>query len=268
MNQIIGFIGCGNMAQAMIKGIITEGSYGPEDIYVSDPNSKALSMMRENHGVVPSQNNVPVAQAADIIFLSVKPNLYKTVIDEIKDVIKPDALVIMIAAGQTIEANEAQFNKPVKLIRAMPNTPAMVGEGMTAICTNKHVTKEEESLVLEIFRSFGKAELVSESLFSAIIGISGSSPAYAFMFIEALADSGVAAGLPRQQAYTFAAQSLLGSAKMVLKTNKHPGELKDMVCSPGGTTIDAVAELENSGFRSSVIKAVKACVDKADLMTK
>lgn len=150
----------------------------------------------------------------------------------------------------------------------MPNTPALVNEGMSALCPNKNIEDEELKIVKDIFDSFGKSEVVGEYLIDAVIGVSGSSPAYVFMFIEAMADAAVMAGMPRKQAYNFAAQSVLGSAKMVLESGKHPGELKDMVCSPAGTTIDAVKVLENEGMRSAVINAVCACVEKSREMSK
>jgi len=145
----------------------------------------------------------------------------------------------------------------------MPNTPALVGEAVTAICPNKNVSDEEKKVVSELLSSFGIAQFINENIMDAVIAVSGSSPAYVFMFIEAMADAAVAEGMPRAQAYQFAAQSVLGSAKMVLETGKHPGELKDMVCSPAGTTIEAVKVLEEKGFRSSVIEAMSACADKS-----
>ena len=168
-------------------------------------------------------------------------------------------MIVSIAAGKTIAAIEDSFGKPVKLVRAMPNTPALVGEAMSALCVNQNVTPEELKEVQALFNSFGKSEVISESL----IGVSGSSPAYVYMFIEAMADAAVADGMPRAQAYKFAAQSVYGSAKMVLETGKHPGELKDAVCSPAGTTIEAVAALEAGGFRNTVISAQRACSQKS-----
>ena len=172
-----------------------------------------------------------------------------------------DQLVITIAPGKTLSWLEAQFGKKVKIVRTMPNTPALVGEGMTAACVNQYVTEEEKEYALRILSSFGKVELVPEHLIDAVVVVSGSAPAYVFMFIEAMADAAVAEGMPRAQAYAFAAQAVYGSAKMVLETGKHPGELKDMVCSPAGTTIEAVRVLEEKGFRSAVIEAMRACAD-------
>lgn len=187
------------------------------------------------------------AAAAEVLILSVKPQFYADAIAEIRDCIRDDQLVITIAPGKTLSWLEEQFGKRVKIVRTMPNTPALVGEGMTAACVNQYVTEEEKAYALKILDSFGKVELVPEHLIDAVVAVSGSSPAYVFMFIEAMADAAVAEGMPRTQAYEFAAQAVYGSAKMVLETGKHPGELKDMVCSPAGTTIEAVRILEKKG---------------------
>ena len=181
------------------------------------------------------------------------------VIAGIKDEVTDDQIVITIAPGKTLSWLADQFGRAVKIVRTMPNTPAMVGEGMTAACPNEHMTEEEIGRVKEILESFSRVELVPEKLMDVVTAVSGSSPAYVFMFIEAMADAAVSGGMPRAQAYQFAAQAVLGSAKMVLDTGKHPGELKDMVCSPAGTTIGAVRTLEEKGFRSAVFEAVKVC---------
>ena len=196
-----------------------------------------------------------------MLILSVKPQYYAEAIAEIRDCVSDDQLIITIAPGKTLAWLEEQFGKPVKIVRTMPNTPALVGEGMTAACVNPYVTEEEKAYALKILESFGKVEIVPEHLIDAVVAVSGSSPAYVFMFIEAMADAAVAEGMPRAQAYQFAAQAVYGSAKMVMETGKHPGELKDMVCSPAGTTIEAVRVLEERGFRSAVIEAMKACAD-------
>lgn len=176
--------------------------------------------------------------------------------------------MVSIAAGKSIDALSNAFGKEVKLIRIMPNTPALVGEGMSAISANEKVTEAEKEKVIEIFNSFGKCEEVSESLMDTVTAVSGSSPAYVFMFIEAMADAAVVGGMPRDKAYIFAAQAVLGSAKMVLDTKKHPGVLKDMVCSPAGTTIEAVSVLEEKGMRDAVISAMKVCMEKSKEMGK
>lgn len=259
----LGFIGCGNMANAMLGGIIKNNIIASSDIFCSDLNQVSLEVAKDTLGINVTKDNREVVEQSDIIVLSVKPQFYSSVINEIKDFIKDNQIIITIAPGQTLEGLESAFGRELKIVRTMPNTPALVGEGITAMCYNKNVTEKEADLVASILAGFGKVEVITENLMDAVVGVSGSSPAYVFMFIEALADGAVAAGMPRNKAYTFAAQAVLGSSKMVLETGKHPGELKDMVCSPGGTTIEAVRVLEKEGFRSSVMEAVKACIDKA-----
>ncbi len=177
-----------------------------------------------------------------------------------------DELIITIAAGISVADMEEWLGDDVKVIRTMPNTPALVGEAMSAVCPNKNVSEEELQYCIKIFESFGDCEVLEEKYFDGFIAVAGSSPAYVFMFIEAMADGAVKLGIPRAKAYKMAAQSVLGSAKMVLETGKHPGELKDMVCSPAGTTIDAVVELEKLGFRNSVIQAMDKCAEKSKNM--
>ncbi len=259
----LGFIGCGNMATAMIGGIIAKGLYKAEDIIVSDALEASLERAKANLKVCTASDNKEVIEKAEIIVLSVKPQFYADVIQEISKEIKENQLVITIAPGKTLEWLDKTFGKPMKLIRCMPNTPALVGEGITGICPNENVTEEELKRAGEILNCFGSYEVVPEHLMDVVVSVSGSSPAYVFMFIEAMADAAVSDGMPRAQAYKFAAQAVLGSAKMVLETGKHPGELKDMVCSPAGTTIEAVRVLEEKGFRSSVIEAMKACAEKS-----
>lgn len=263
MEKVIGFIGGGNMGSAIIGGIMAAGLVKSDAIWVSDRNESGLNAIAKKFHIHTTSDNTMAAKEADILFLSVKPNIYSFVIEEIAEVIKPSAVIVSIAAGQTLNSVEEMFGKEIRLVRAMPNTPALVGEAMSALCSNKNVTADELEEVKEIFASFGKCEVVEEKLMEAVIGVSGSSPAYVFMFIEALSDAAVLGGMKRDQAYQFAAQSVMGAAKMVLETGLHPGVLKDMVCSPAGTTIAAVASLEKSGFRSAVIEAATACMDKA-----
>lgn len=262
----LGFIGCGNMAKAMLGGIIKNNIIANNDIISSDLNQTSLEIAKNTLGIKVTTDNKEVVKQSDIIVLSIKPQFYGSVINEIKDLIKENQIIITIAPGQTLDGLKTAFGRELKIVRTMPNTPALVGEGITALCYNENVREEEVELVASILAGFGKVEVVTENLMDAVVGVSGSSPAYVFMFIEALADGAVAAGMPRGKAYTFAAQAILGSAKMVLETGKHPGELKDMVCSPGGTTIEAVRILEKEGFRSSVMEAVKVCIDKARSM--
>lgn len=258
----LGFIGCGNMAQAMITGILTQKVVSPQELIVSNPREEKTAKLKDEFGIITTTDNREVAKQSDILVLSVKPQVYPVVIKEIRDEVSSEQIIVTIAAGVSMEAAERQFGKEVKIVRVMPNTPALVGEGMSGLCCNEYVTEEEFDLVHKIFESFGKAEKITENLMDAVVGVSGSGPAYVYMFIEAMADAAVAQGLPRKQAYTFAAQTLLGSAKMVLETGQHPGELKDAVCSPAGTTIEAVNVLEKKGMRSAVIEAVTAAAKK------
>ncbi len=268
MTKNIGFIGCGNMAKAMIGGIVPSKLYAPQRIMVSNPSNPSLQYIRERFNVVTTNDNVKVAEFADILILSVKPNKYMHVIEKIKASVKQGTIIVSIAAGMSFETIEGYFGKEIKLIRSMPNTPAMVGEGMSALSRNKNVKEDDMAVAEQIFKAFGKVEVVEERLMDVVSGVSGSSPAFVYMFIEALADGAVLEGLPRDKAYKMAAQAVLGSAKMVLETGKHPGQLKDEVCSPGGTTIEAVYSLEKNGLRGSIIEAVKVCTEKSKAMGK
>ncbi|MDO5541364.1 MAG: pyrroline-5-carboxylate reductase [Eubacteriales bacterium] len=258
----VGFIGCGNMAQAMIKGITGSGKVSAKEIMASSKTGKTTEMMKQESGIMVGTNR-EVAEFADVLFLAVKPHQYEDVIKEITDVVTEEKIIVTIAPGKTIDWLQDKFGKNVKIVRTMPNTPALVKEAMMGLCCSREVSEAEMEEICSLCDSFGKTDIVPEKLLDVVAGVSGSSPAYVFMFIEAMADAAVADGMPRKQAYKFAAQAVLGSAKMVLETGMHPGELKDMVCSPGGTTIEAVSVLEEKGLRSAVIKAQRACVKKA-----
>ena len=258
----LGFIGTGNMAGAIIGGIIKNGVLKPEEIIGSDILEAGREKVHSLYGICVTDDNREAAKA-EIVILSVKPQYYEQTIAQIRDEITDEQVIVTLAPGKTLEWLQGQFGKDVKIVRTMPNTPAMVGAGMTAACANALVTKEELEKVLTILRSFGEVEVVSEHLIDAVVSASGSSPAYVFMMIEAMADAAVADGMPRPQAYKFAAQAVMGSAKMALETGKHPGELKDMVCSPAGTTIEAVRVLEERGFRSAIIEAMRVCAEKS-----
>ena len=259
----IGFIGCGNMATAMIQGITGSGEIDREQVMASAKTEKTKKAIAEKLQIQAAADNREVVQFADIIFLAVKPQYLEEVLREIKDEVKQDQIYVSIAPGKTLEWLAERLGEKTKIIRTMPNTPAMVGAGMTALCYNELVTEEEVACVCRLCDTFGKTEVVPEHLMDVVVGVSGSSPAYVFLFLEAMADAAVADGMPRTQAYQFAAQAVMGSAKLMLETGKHPGELKDMVCSPGGTTIEAVRVLEEKGLRSAVIEGQKACVRKA-----
>lgn len=268
MDKIIGFIGAGNMGQAMAGGLVSSKIIEPQNIIFSDISQDNLKEVYNKYGVKTSNSNVLTASLADILILSVKPHVYEEVISEIKDYIRPETIVISIAAGITLSKLKKMFGKIVKTVRTMPNTPAMVGEGMTAVIPNEFITENEIEEVVALLSSFGKAERVEESLIDTVVAVSGSSPAYVYMMIEAMGDAAVRGGMSREKAYKFAAQAVLGSAKMVLESGIHPGKLKDMVCSPKGTTIEAVASLEENGFRNAIIKAMKVCEEKSKDMSK
>ncbi len=261
----LGFIGCGNMATAIIGGVLKKGILAPDEIIASALHQETLSRVSEMYHIHTTLDNREAA-AADIVVLAVKPHFYEQVIQEIRNTVSDSQIIVSIAPGKSIETITGWFRKPVKLVRTMPNTPALVCEGMTAVCPSETVTEEELKEVLTLFEACGKAEVMPERLVDAVVSVSGSSPAYVFLFIEALADGAVRDGLPRSQAYRLVAQAVLGSAKMVLETGKHPGELKDMVCSPAGTTIEAIAALEKAGFRNAVLAGMEACTNKANSM--
>lgn len=259
----LGFIGTGNMASAIMGGIIKNQLISADEIIGADVYASSREKAKEEFGIHVTADNHEVVENADVVVLSVKPQFYEEVICEIRDFVRADQIVITIAPGKTLAWLAEKFDKGVKLVRTMPNTPALVGAGMTAMCPNEHMTEEEINYVRMLLGSFGRVEIVTERLMDTVVSVSGSSPAYVFMMIEAMADAAVSGGMPRTQAYQFAAQAVMGSAKMVLETGKHPGELKDMVCSPGGTTIEAVRTLEECGFRSAVIEAMKVCEEKS-----
>lgn len=261
----LGFIGCGNMATAILGGILKKGLLQPEEIIVSALHQETLDKAAASYGIHTTLDNCEAARA-EIVFLAVKPQFYETVIREIRDVVTASQLIVSIAPGKSIQTITQWFQKPIKLIRTMPNTPAMVGEGVTAVCPADTVTKAELQIIVSLLSACGTAEVMTEPMVDAVVSVSGSSPAYVFMLIEAMADGAVRDGIPRPQAYRLAAQAVLGSAKMVLESGRHPAKLKDMVCSPAGTTIEAVAALEKYGFRSAVLEAMKACTDKTRSM--
>lgn len=259
----VGFIGLGNMAMAMIGAVIKKGLLAPGEIIGSDAYAQAVRNAQRKYDINTASDNRTVAREADMILLAVKPQYYEDVIKDIKDEVTDDKVIITIAPGKTIAWIQEKFEKDVKVVRCMPNTPVLVLEGCSGICSGNNVTNEELTEVLRLFGSFGKVTIVPEHLMDVVVGVSGSLPAYIFMFIEAIADAAVAEGMPRAMAYGFISQAVLGSAKMVLELGKHPGELKDMVCSPGGTTIQAVRVLEERGMRAAVMDATVTCIEKS-----
>lgn len=265
MDKTIGFIGCGNMGQAMVEGIMKSKLVDGDHMIVANAHPEKLQELGSTYDFYISDND-SVARNADILVLAIKPYMYKEIIDEIQAVVKEDVIIINIAAGIEIADIYSLFHRKLKVVKAIPNTPALVLEAMSALSFGDLLDEDDREDITEIFESFGTTCEIDESLMDAATAVSGSAPAYAFMFLEALGDGAVLQGMPRNIAYQFAAQTLLGSAKMLLETRKHPGELKDMVCSPGGTTIEAVAALEAGGFRSSVLEAMRACASKSKAM--
>lgn len=253
----LGFIGCGNMASAIIGGIVAKGLAAQQDILASNHSQASADASHESLGVRTTTNNIEVVEWADVLFLSVKPQKYQAVIEQIKPTLKEDQIIVTIAPGKTLSWLAERLGDRAKIVRTMPNTPALVGEGFTSYCANQNVSAEELAFVVQLLSSFGVALELDEALIDAASAVGGSAPAFVYTFIEALADGGVSEGLPRAQAVQIAAQTVLGSAKMVLETGKHPGQLKDEVCSPAGSTIKGMESLEKDGFRGSVIGAVR-----------
>jgi pyrroline-5-carboxylate reductase len=267
----LGIIGAGNMGTAIIRGYTASGA-DAADITVLGHHPEKLKAMESELGIRLAADYEELASLSDAVMIAVKPKDMAEVLAEISPFLNEKQIIVSIAAGKTIKNISDMMNNsgiPAenrKIVRVMPNTPAMVGEAMSAVCRNQAVSDEEFASVTEIFAGVGRAAEITENLMDAAGAVSGCSPAYVYMFIEALADGGVQAGMPRAQAYEFAAQSVMGAAKMVLETGEHPGVLKDAVCSPGGTTIEAVSVLERGGFRSTVIDAVAAAAEKSKKM--
>ena len=256
----LGFIGMGNMGYAVLKG--TQKAFAKEDIIFHSNTMEKMKQIADAEGISYKLSNQEVTAEAKYIILAVKPQMFEKILPELKESITPENVVISLAPGVTIAELEEMCGTKI-IVRTMPNTPALVGEGMTGVSYHKeNFTQEECEVIEKIFSSIGKMSVVEEKLLDAVVCASGSSPAYVFMFMEALADSVVKCGMKREDAYQYVAQTVLGSAKLMLETNKHPGELKDMVCSPGGTTITAVEELEKNGFRKSIFAATDACFHK------
>lgn len=266
MKKMIGFIGAGNMGAALIKGLAISQHYSPKQILVFDHNPEKGEQLAKTLDVICMTDVLELVSKVDILFLAVKPNAIGELLEQIKPVLNRNMIIVSIAAGVSLVTLESLMGTDKKIVRAMPNTPALVNAAMTSCTPNANVTANDLEELLTVLKQFGEVEVVPEKLIHAVVGVSGSAPAYIFMLIEAMADAGVLEGMPRKKAYRFAAQAVLGSAKMVLETQTHPGELKDAVCSPGGTTIEAVKTLEEKGFRAAIIDAVTACIEKSKKM--
>ena len=258
----ITFIGGGNMAYAIAKNMLKSGLVKADETTFADLNKERLEFLKDDLGANVTDDNNKAIKAGDIVVLSIKPQIFRKVYSQFADGLKGKC-VVSIMAGVTLEELKEALPNSARILRTMPNMTAIVGEGMTALCKENDLTDDERVFVEKIFESVGKICYIEEHLIDAFIGICGSGPAYVFMFIEALADAGVLHGLPRDLSYELAAQLLKGSAVAVQKSGIHPAKLKDMVCSPAGTTIEAVKSLEKNGFRGVVIEAVDECVNKA-----
>ena len=263
----ITFIGCGNMGGAIIGGLVKSGIANAGDITASDPFAASREKMESEYGINTTDDNAQAVKGADVVVIAVKPQVIEKACAGLKEAIDPSTLVVSIAAGQSLAKLESLVGDDKKIVRVMPNTPALAGEGISAWCVNKHADDNDKETVKKLLGAVGEEEEVPESLMSVVTAVSGSAPAYIFMLIEAMADAAVLDGMPRKQAYHFAAQTVLGSAKLCLTTGKHPGELKDMVCSPAGTTIEGLRVLEETGFRSAVIGALHAACEKSKSLT-
>ncbi len=259
----IGFLGAGKMATALAKGFVRAGLVRAEEIIASDASGEAAAVFAKEIGANTTGFNPDVARAARVLILAVKPHQVQSVLAEIRDGFTDEHLLMSIAAGVTLETLKAGLKPGARLIRVMPNTPALVGASATAYALGEAALAQDADLAQELFSSVGIAFRLKESALDAVTGLSGSGPAYVYLMIESLSDGGVAAGLPREVATRLAAQTVLGGAKMVLETGLHPGALKDMVASPGGTTIEGLHELEKGRFRATLINAVRAASEKS-----
>lgn len=260
----IGFLGAGKMATALAKGFVNAGLARPEHLLASDPVEGARQAFGKEVAAKATASNAEVLQFAQVLVLAVKPDQVNDVLGKAREQFSDKHLLISIAAGVPIAKLAAALGQPkARIIRVMPNTPALVGASASAYALGEGARPEDAALAQRLLSAVGVAFQVKESLLDAVTGLSGSGPAYIYMIIEALSDGGVAAGLPRDVATQLAAQTVFGSAKMVLETRMHPGALKDMVTSPGGTTIEGLHELEKGGLRAALINAVRAATEKS-----
>lgn len=264
----IAFIGGGNMAEAMIRGIIRGGICDPKKILVSDISPDRLKFLKEKYGIDARSSNIEAFKISDLIVLSIRPIVVDSVLSEIRDLSDPSKLIISIVTGIPISRIAEGLGRKARVIRAVPNLPVLVGEGLTAISPGKGVTDEDIERISALFNSVGRSVVLDERFLDAVTGLAGSGPAFAFLVIEAMADGGVKMGLPRDTAMLLAAQTLLGSARMVVETGEHPGSLKDRVASPGGTTIAGLHRLEKEGVRGAIISAIEAATIRAGELGK
>ncbi len=262
-SHTIGFIGAGNMAEALIRGLVRGGHIAADRVHASGPRKERLEELRTTYAIHVTTDNREVARTAGLVVLAVKPQILTKVLIEIGDQLKPGTLVVSIAAGVDTEAIEDAVAEGVRVIRAMPNTPALVGAGATAISAGRHASESDLASAKALFDAVGITVTLDETHLDAVTGLSGSGPAYIFLILEALSDAGVKVGLSRRNAQRLAAQTVMGSAKMLLETDEHVGRLKDMVTSPGGTAIAGLHTLEEGGLRTTLINAVETAPTRA-----
>ncbi|MCG8454020.1 MAG: pyrroline-5-carboxylate reductase [Spirochaetales bacterium] len=263
MSSNVGFIGAGNMGGALIRGLLNQGEKSAQSVIVSDPSKDARERLAEEFPGIQLTEKNEAAAACPLLILAVKPHVLPLVCQSLQRTISPDTTVVSIAAGLTIQSIQKVLGGHEQVVRAMPNTPALVSQGVTALSASQKVDDESFEEVERVFSVVGSTLRLPERLMDAYTALAGSSPAWVFMFIEALADGAVREGIPRSTALEVAAQAVAGSAQLAVQSQRHPAELKDMVCSPGGTTIEAVAALEKFGFRSALMEAVSVCAAKA-----
>jgi len=263
MSYKVGFIGVGNMGSALLRRIVKNDINHEFDLSAFDTNTSLLNTITNELNIKEEINSKNLVKNCDIIFLAIKPQYCEAVLKNIRSELTPDKILVSIVVGLSTYYMKSILGNKARIVRTMPNTPALVGEGMTLVSWDESIDNVEKNAIIQLLSWSGKVEAMDESLMSEVTALTGSSPAYVFMLIEAMADGAVKWGINRNQAYRLAAQAVLGSAKMVLETGQHPGELKDMVCSPGGTTIEAVAALEREGLRNAIIAAMDECTKKA-----
>jgi len=268
INGKIAFLGGGNMAEALIKGLIIAGTANADQIMVTDVSADRLTHLKKTYGISSAKSNAEAAHEGGVIILSVKPQVIEKVLTEISLVVNDKKLVISIAAGVGLAKIEKSLHETSHVVRVMPNTPALVLAGAAALSAGKNASNDDLALAQSIFNSVGRVVVVDEKLMDAVTGLSGSGPAYVFMIIDALSDAGVKTGLPRPLALELAAQTVYGSAKMVLETKEHPGKLRDMVTSPGGTTIEGLHALEKGKLRATLMNAVEAATERSKELGK
>ena len=267
--QTVAIIGAGNIGRALIGGLLKGDYLGPEQIRATRRNPMALDTLQAAFpGIQTGTDNVAAAEDASVVVLAIKPQNASSVIDEIREHVRQDAMIVSVLAGVTTEALQQSFGHPLPVVRTMPNTPMLVDEGASAIAGGRYTTEEHMIIARHMFEAVGKVEVVPEYLMDAVTGLSGSGPAYVYMFVEALTDAGVKQGLPRPTAFRLAAQTVFGAAKLVLETGKHPAILRDEVTTPGGTAIAAVAELESHGLRTMLINAVATATRRSQELSE